>query len=197
MTKIEITEPVTFGDAAIDAITIDPLHFVTLVKTWARPDDGLKPEVSIQRQRILHQARFMSGDKRIVPDVGQLANLPYTVAKAIIAALDIGQGPVGEVIGKGDGVFTPILYRLGTPIEMKSSKDGLIKISELEFKVSSYGQAEDILAAGSSADKVIALLTTVANPVQVETMPRLPSWAIDRITVADGVTIMRDILPNF
>jgi hypothetical protein len=199
MTKIELTVPLTIGDKTIDEVIVKPLFFADLVKTWAKAEAVAagKPDVAIQRERIRFQAHFMSGAERIVPDEAQIRLLPIQMARAIIDVLHVGQGTMGKLINDGDGVTKPLLYKLGTPVEMKSGKDSSAKISELEFKATTYGELEDVLAAGADTERALELLRSIAKPVEIESLMRVPGWALDRITVADGVGIMNMVLPRF
>lgn len=196
MKKIEFTTEVKFGDKVIDTITVAPLTFVDLVKLWNKAVTAPGAyEVEMQRARIGHQAHFMSDGKRIIPDKAQLAQLPRAVAMDIIAGLENG-GEYGEVLTEGDGITTPVHIRLGTPIEMKDGKGNVTAIAELEFVATTYGEVEEILAADGELNKTLALLRTLAAPVG-SSLTRLPAWALDRITPADGLLVMRKVLPSF
>ena len=100
--------------------------------------------------------------------------------------------PAGKIIRDGDGVDKAIIYELGTPIKVQ----GKDPITELEFCASTYGDVEDVLTADLAVQQTALLLSTVAKPLGTS-LSRLPSWAIDNITVADGVSISRDVLPRF
>lgn len=196
MTKIEFTHEVKFGDKVVTGITVAPLMFLGLCDIWKglrRTDDKVRGE--LQRARLLKQTTFKAADEVVVPDAMQVSKLPLPVAKAIIAALDVGSGPMGTITMKGDGVTTPIVYKLGTPIDMKSG-DATITIAELEFMGSTYGDLEDVLAADTDAEKAKLLLASVAVPLGT-TLSRLPGWAQDRITSSDGIGIMQHVAPLF
>lgn len=196
MHKIEMTTDITFGEHKITEVKVKPLKYKELAELWSVATHAAKPDVALQRARIMHQTHFMDGSTRIKPDVAELSTISSTLAMAILAAIDIGQGSTGEVVSKGDGATTPIVYKLGTPIKMKSSK-GSVSITEIEFMANTYGQLEDVLAADNQMDKVMELMNRVAVPLGIDTLTTMPSWAIDNMTVADGVIIMRDVLPNF
>lgn len=198
MTKtIEFTSDVKFGEDAISSIEVHPIHFVELVGIWNRAFAATsKKEVVLQRARIMQQTHFMNGDKRIFPDEAQLRSLPLDVAKSIISSLELGQGVPGKVLGDGNGISSPVLYKLGTPISAKTGKGEKVEISELEFQATTYGEVEDVLASVSEMSQTIALIQGIAKPVST-TLMALPGWAIDRISVADGLTIMKEVLPRF
>lgn len=205
MTKIEFSETLQFGEKLITAISVSPLTFVSLVETntkvsaEARGKTTLDFQVVLQRRRIQFQTAFMAGVERVVPTDANIAAMPLPVARSIINALDIGEGVAGKIVHSGDAVGSPVLYKLGTPITMLINKQEQ-KITELEFKAASYGEMERVLAAGSAGDELgqaLEFIRTIASPVELESAKILPSWAVDRITVADGVTIMREVLPSF
>jgi hypothetical protein len=196
MTNIEFTQEVKFGDKVVSKITVNPLLFTALCDIWkGLRTTGDKVRGELQRSRIMHQTTFHADGSAVTPDASHLMKLPALVAKAIIEALDIGSGTVGTVTSKGDGSTTPIIYKLGTPIEMKSGTE-TITISELEFMASTYGELEDILAADTDSEKAKLLLSTIAVPVGTK-LNRLPGFVLDRITTADGIGIMNNVTPLF
>lgn len=196
MEKIEFTTEVKFGDTIIDSIEVKPLPFIDLAKLWSRASKAAGSyDVEMQRARIVHQAHFSAGGSRVIPDVPQLSQLPRAVAADIIKMLDAGNGRMGSQIGDGDGIVTPVHIKLGTPVEMISNGK-TIKIEELEFMAKTYGEVEDVLAADGELNKALTLLRTLAVPVGVP-LTRLPGWALDRITTADGLLVMRKVLPRF
>lgn len=199
MKKLEFQEEVFVADTSVEEIKVKPLSFVELVDLWGRVDPLAKsPEASLRRLRIAHQVHFMSkGDRLAIsaPDIGQL---PRVVAQGILGLLDEDTGERGKLIRPGNGITTPLGYKLGTPIKMSSKgKEGKTEITELEFMAKTYGEVEDVLAAGNELAQTLELLRSVATPVSDTSLTRLPGWALDNITVADGVTIMKDILPHF
>jgi hypothetical protein len=50
------------------------------------------------------------------------------------------------------------------------------------------------MAENGKMAQTTALLKHVAKPVGMVTMP---SWAVDQISMADGMTILTEVLPNF
>ena len=197
MTKIEYTSDISFGDQRVTSITVAPLSFMQLCEIWkGLRSTGDKVRGELQRARILQQTTFAVGDNRVQPDAAQLSKLPASVAKDIITALDVGSGTMGTVTSKGDGVTTPIVYKLGTPITMKQGSE-TVSITELEFMASTYGELEDVLAADSDAEKAKILLRDVAVPLGVKSLNRLPGWAMDRLTTADGIGVMNNVAGLF
>lgn len=197
MTKVEFTQTVMFGDKMITSIDVKPLLFLPLCEIWGGlRTTGTKVRGELQRARILHQTTFKAGDEVVAPDAVALAKLPVTVAKDIIQALELGSGRPGVVTAKGDGATSPVIYKLGTPIEMKQGAE-TVSITELEFMASTYGELEDVLAADTDADKALILIRDIAVPLGVKGLQRVPGWALDRITAADGIGVMNTVSPLF
>jgi len=197
ITTIELDQELHFGDTPVDRIEVHSLSFSELTKLWEDLETSKeKPEVALQRARIRYQTHFLSSGKRVHPTADQLSQLPAAIARKIVAALPEGQGPVGEIIGDGDGATAPVIYKLGTPIAMKGKDGNEIRIEELEFMASTYGEIEDILAAETEVLRTLALLA-VAKPIGAPGLTVLPQWAVDRISLSDGVTIMRDVASRF
>lgn len=205
MTKIQIEVPVDFtetdGDKTsqinITAITVEPITFMEFVQLWEMtPLDAKKPELSLQKRRILHQAHFMAGKERYKPTLDQLGTIHSHIARAIINALDHGTGAMGELLGDGDGLSKPVHYKLATPIGMGSAKSGDSSIRELEFIGKTYAEMEDVLAADNEMAQTVALIRTVAKPVG-SALTIMPESVVERLTLGDGIGIMRLVLPRF
>lgn len=196
-TKIEYTSTVMLGDKIIDSIEVHGLFFIKLAEMSHLLVGQKRPIQIMQRARIKAQAHFMSAGARVIPDDAQISTLPVAVAKQILAALDNDLGEQGTVELEGDGIGTPIVYRLGTPLEMKDSKGGVTTIRDLEFLAKTYGELEDALACDNEMTRAVELLKTIAKPLDAPTLMRLPGWAIDRITNADGIGIMQKVCPAF
>lgn len=202
-TEIIVDQQIMFGDAEITAIKVLPLNFSSFVKIWSevaaevRGKRDASSNAIMQRKRIRLQAQFMAGDKRVAPDDANITQLPIKVAKQIVAALDKGEGVAGELLNDGDGVSVPVHYKLGTPVSM-TVNGKKVDISELEFSAKIYGDIEDVLAADGDVPQTLELLRRTAVPVGADlSLTSLPGWAVDRLTIADGVTVMRSVLPRF
>lgn len=204
VTEVIYTGGITFGETTVTSIKVFPLNFVSFVKLWTDTQNEVRSSktndsslVVMQRKRIILQAQFMAGDQRLKPELANVLQLPLGVAKQIISALDIGEGVAGTLLNDADGISSPIHYKLGTPIAIKvGGKEELIK--ELEFQASTYGDIEEVLAGDSEVPQALELLRRCATPVGLDSnMKTLPSFALDQITNADGITIMQQVLPNF
>jgi hypothetical protein len=200
MENIKFTSTVKIGDKVIDTINVSPLTFVEFVEIHSTAlRAGRKYTVAMQRARIKKQVKFISNGETIPIDDISIGQLPAPVARAIVTGFTVvSEGEVrGKLISEGDGVTTPMLYQLGTPLVMTSGKEGEIVIRELEIMAATYADIEEVLAANNQVNETMEILRNIAAPVGVPGLMRLPGWALDRITVADGFTIMEDVLPRF
>lgn len=201
MKTLELKEHFSIGDALIDGVSVAPLNFVTFAALWQTAHGKIsktsKFEILLQRERMKHQAVFTAAGKRVIPDDAQLLTLPIAIAREVIDNFDVGEGALGKVLTPdANGISSPILYQLGTPIAVDGGKDKKA-ITEIEFKASTYGDVEDVLAADNQIAQTVELIRKVGRPVEFSSLTSLPSWAIDRITMGDGIMIARNILPNF
>lgn len=196
MKNIEFSVSFEVNGKPVTSIEVHPVSFVKINEIWEKASaDKDNPSVALQRGRIVAQTKFKAGDEVLNLTSADLQKLPSSVAKLIIAELDTGAGEKGEIAITGNGSTTPIVYRLGTPFTMKGG-DKEIVISELEFLASTYGEVEEILATQEEMTKTLKLIRTVGKPVGTSLM-RLPESLIDRITISDGLQIMRKVLPSF
>jgi len=189
--------PISFqlGDKLIDGATVKPLTFAALVDCVITANSTTQPktfEARLKRLRMHRQVTYYAGNSAVAINPNDILALPISAARSIVARLDDSQGTVGKIISEGDGIEKALIYELGTPITVQ----GKPPITELEFFAHTYGDIEDVLAADLSVQQASLLIATVAKPLG-STLTRLPSWAVDLITVADGVTIARDVLPRF
>ena len=196
MKNIEFSQSFEIGGKPVTSLAVKPITFIQLVEVWEKALlDVNKPEVALQRGRILNQCVFKNGDEVLLAGDTDINKLPRNVAKEIISSLDDDIGPVGEVVIQGDGATSPIVYKLGTPFAMTNGKDDA-SIKELEFLAATYGEVEEILATTEEMPKAAKLIRTIAKPIN-SPLQRLPEWAIDKLTVGDGIQIMRKVLPSF
>jgi hypothetical protein len=189
--------PISFqlGDKLIDGAVVKPLMFVALadcVTTAQTMTQPLSFEARLKRLRMIRQVTYYSGASPIVVSSEDILKLPIPAARVIVARLDDQTGIAGKVIRDGNGIDQAIVYELGTPIPVQGKEP----IRELEFQASTYGDIEDVMAADISLQQTSLLISTIAKPLGFN-LSRLPTWALSQITVADGVTISRDVLPRF
>lgn len=197
MKNIEFDGTIYFGEIAVTAIHVKPLKFYELARIWSRMPQNAKAEVYLNRARMSTQVVFMAGEEVVTAKPENISSLPIGVAKRVLDTLDEGSGTQGSVISKGDGIGKPILYKLGSPLEM-SDKDGNPEyVNEIEFMAESFGEVEEALACENEVQKAMALLRTIAKPVEIEGWSLLPGALIDQITLADGVGIMKHVCPSF
>jgi hypothetical protein len=192
--KLEIAFPL--GDKVIDGVVIKPLtlpSFVDCVLETRNMDSPNSFEAKLRRNRLLKQAVFYVGNAVVPVPSADLLRMPIPVARMIIDKLDAADGPMGKIIRKGDGISAAIVYELGTPIP---GGQGKAMIKELEFLATTYGDVEDIMAAGTGLQQALLLVSTIAKPLGT-TLQNLPSWAVAQISANDGLAISNDVLPFF
>lgn len=146
---------------------------------------------AVRTARILKQAKLIddSGEQHAI-DFITAHNLPIPVAKQILDNVTPEELPEGEILGKGDGVTSPIHVRLGTPIMVDKGDP----IQELEFLARTYGDVEQVLAEPNKLSQTVALIQFVAKPIGMQAMP---TWAPDLIELTDGSLITEKVLPRF
>jgi hypothetical protein len=191
--------PMSFqvGDKAIDGATVNTLTFSKYAELMREANymPGPKPyEIKLLRLRLAKQVTYHinGATTTITPD--ETTRIPTKSVWALQAQLDTNiDVKAGRVIRSGDGVDTAIGYELGTPIPTGQGKP---PITELEFLAPTLGDIEDVLTAVSGMDQTLQLIKSVAKPVHTS-LQALPTWAIDQITVTDGVSIAQKVLPYF
>jgi hypothetical protein len=192
--KLVIAFPL--GDKVIDGAVIKPLSlpaFVDCVLETRTMDSPNSFEAKLRRNRLLKQVVFYIGNAIVPVSVNDLLRMPIPVARQIIDKLDSADGPMGKIIRKGDGISEAIVFELGTPIPGGQGKS---MIKELEFLAATYGDVEDIMAAGTGLQQALLLVQTIAKPLG-SNLQTLPTWAISQISANDGLAISNEVLPFF
>jgi len=183
------------GDHVIDGAVVRPLTFQSFSTIVVEAQALKEPEAWLARMRRLRMSRQVNyyANGTVVPvGFNDIPKLSIPDARALIARLDDNEGPTGKIIRDGDGVEKAVVYQLGTPIKMQKGDP----ISEIEFHATTYGDVEDVLAAENSIMQTIAMIKKLGKPMH-SSLTALPSWAVDAITVTDGVFLMNEILPRF
>ncbi|MGL5736568.1 MAG: hypothetical protein ACRCYS_17025 [Beijerinckiaceae bacterium] len=194
--------PWVVGEKKVAKVKLAPLNLVKfeevirnaeLARTRARSDNNRK-YFTREKVKACLRAEDAQGNAIALTEQDVLA-MPRRYAAEITEVAGLSLDPPGEVIGDGDGFKSPILYRLGTPLKLA---DG--EISELEFTMKTYGDVEDILCSENMPQQVLAALKASAKPIgtgSASTLQVLPSWAVEQMTLADGLAIGDKVLPSF
>lgn len=196
--EIDVTHPFEIAGSSVSKITVRPIMFASLVRiTGDATDKGHGFAAALLKARIAEQADFRDGKGApLKPTEADIDKMPMPVAKAIRDALDDGQGEAGTLVRDGDGVSSPVLYRLNTPLKIMSGKEE-VAVEELEFAAATLMEAQQVLAEDSALRKAHLLLLKLAKPVGVKSLMVLPATLVDQVTVGDGVGIMRLVVPKF
>lgn len=192
--RLQITFPL--DDVISDGAVIRPLSFSSFVECVLSAQQMTQPasfEARLKRVRMLKQVSFFAGNAPVPMTEAGLLRMPIPVARKILAQIDSGEGLAGKVLREGDGIEKAIVYELGTPIPVGQGKP---PIKELEFHASTYGDIEDVLAVEMMLQQTLIMIQTIAKPLGTS-LSLLPSWAVNAITVADGVIISQKVLPSF
>lgn len=201
MQTVEVKTPWLVGGKPVKTIEIQPLMFTAHVAladaTATALTAGGSFDSAFRSARIIAQSDLVFADStRGKLEHVTLMSMPFLLSKEVNKALDSSNvAAVGKVISeKANGIDTPIIYQLGTPII--SGSEGK-EILELEFMVSTYGDVEQVMGESGSFQQTVALIKHVARPAGDTTLLTLPSWAVDQITVPDGIAMVTSVLPNF
>ncbi len=209
---VEPGTPYQIGTSLISKISVARINFLQYaecfqdrLKASARGLDESAAEKEFMRSRRIKQCTaFDRSGNPVKMDQVAFAMMPRKLFVKIHNALDDFGTERGSVIGEGDGINSPIIYKLGTPFEFTDTKSEQKpigteqKIIELEFIAKIGGDIEDVLCHSNGLDQTVALLKTCATPLGGETgLMRLPSWMLESLTVADGFSIMSSVLPVF
>ncbi|MGQ2901735.1 hypothetical protein [Neoaquamicrobium sediminum] len=196
--RIEIKNPpFEIEGTSIAALEVSKIGFKQIAEVAAVADKGPDSDRTkrLFRERIKRQVRAVTSDgQQIALKDEHIYNIPLPYAMPMRNALDavlVNTGSKAEILSKGDGLSAPVLVKLGTPLVMGKGDP----ITEIEIKAETLGQLEDAIIAETSQEQAMAVLT-IAKPVN-STLQALPSWALDQITVSDGVFIMTKVLPSF
>ena len=198
-TPAKLTLHFQLGDKLIDSATINPMTFqaystyVAEAFSMTEPDDV---DTRLRRIRMARQVSYHAGGVTVPVTLLDVLELPIADARKIIAALNMSflvGSPPGKIIRDGDGIDKAITFELGTPLQLGLGKE---PIQELEFYVRKYGDVEDVMAEFVPAIQTMRLIKAVAKPMP-GSLQRLSDGMLSQITLADGLTIMREILPSF
>lgn len=197
--NIEIKTPYTYNQVKVSQLITRQLSFVELVQIsiqTARTRDPAKPfEAALRTARMIAQTQLQLADGKLVPmDAITVLSMPIPPARLLMAAIDEHDAnePMGftDLSPKADGISAPILIKLGSPIKGQGDKE----IAELELQAKSYGDIENVIGETNELEQAVALLRYVAKPIG---MLGMPAWAVDAVTIRDGLAIAKQIVPRF
>lgn len=190
----------TLGERRVSSIAVSPIFFAEYLRIMGDAASSARTPDDVNRMsfraRVKHQTTLIldNGEKAKFDDKtysGMHPRLGIAIKQAINAVPADGDA---AMLHKGDGVSAAVHIKLGTPIKATSGKDAK-DIAELEFRAKTLGEMEDVIVADGRAEQVLALMK-MAKPVGA-TLLALPSWAVDQISLADGLFILNEVLPCF
>lgn len=191
--------PFLIDGKQIERIEATPLGFKATMDVQVRVGSkGLSQDEYASAQRMEQFAasfKMIDSNGQHVAFTGEhIRQMPRCYAAKLLPLLEDQNAKAGKVLSDkdADGATSPVIYQLGTPIPVADGKS----ITELEFIAPLYGDVEDVLAEVHELMQALVLIQKVADPIGSPLM-RLPSWAVDAITLADGITIAKTVLPRF
>lgn len=198
MEKVDLTKyNFTFNGQLIDHAIIKPIlfkTFVDLIDQITAIQDNAEFEKKLARLRMIEQLKFVTNNGlELTLQQQDIPSLPIKVGMLLQAVVKEQSTPIGEVLMDGDGIQSPVLYKLGTAIK---TNDG--EISELEFQAKTYGDVEDILAETSGIRRAYKMITSISTPICNDLkMIRTPEKIAEQIQLIDGLAIAQTVAPRF
>lgn len=205
--EITIAIPYLVAGKKATKFVIEPLNFPRFAElaVEAANDTGTTKRVFSSLLMIERTKIVLEDGKQVPLDAATLHVMPRPVAMPLVKFFDNeGEPPANEtdeqkaariatgaaIISDGDGLTSPVLVKLGTPIKGAEGKE----IKELEFLAKTYGDVEKVLAATNELTQTVELIRSVAKPVGMLT---LPSWGMNQFSIADGLFIQQNVLKRF
>lgn len=204
--EIKITdEPFLVGDRRIASLRMPQMSFVKFVASmeaaeFAMLRDGASGKTMLKyvaRERLRMLTAISDKGETVKLDDTAIMMMPRRYALRAMSAAAFDEEEPGEVVVDGNGIDIPVLFRLGVPLKMMS-KTGDLEIREIEFRARTFGDIEDVIGERTTYAQALALLRRCAKPVGSPIpLQSLPDWAIDQISVADGLKIAEGVLQSF
>src|SRR5262245_23499784 len=207
MIEIPVKDPTyEINGKHITKFEVSPINFIQFATIGTNATSMETTQVGIQRrmlrERIKAQVKAINGDGSSVSlDEVSLARIPVACALHIKTALSAtlvngGAEPTLLSDKEADGITQAIHIRLGTPIRYKEGATER-EIWELEFIAKTLSDIEDVLVADNKLEQAKAMLA-LAKPVGPDIkLTTLPSWAVDQITMMDGLWLMSNAISPF
>lgn len=200
MKTLDFPTPFIFGDETIGKAEIARMPFARFVALSQAVMPTLrgnqKFNVAMQRHCMIEQITLVTGaGKKVKLTSEDIGKLPPLIGCDLAAARFFDDETPGILLSapNADGISAPIHYKLGMPIKAAQvGKD----ITELEFQARTFSDLEEITAGDSPLSQTYDMIATMGRPVGGKLLA-LPSWAVDQISLADGLFIMNKVLPSF
>jgi hypothetical protein len=190
--------PIQFEGKQVEAVKAVSTTFAKFTAAVSGPKTAPNMAIHMQRVRMSLLSVMVDGDGANLPvEYDAIPRLPPALGKALLTVADTSLGQGGKVISEGDGVDTPILFKLTDPLRMSSSKSGEVVIDELEFQAKTFGALEGALAAATGYDQTLGIIRQCATSPQAPQLPALPEMLVGQISLSDGIAILRHVLPKF
>ncbi|MEX0408892.1 hypothetical protein ABGN05_24950 [Aquibium sp. LZ166] len=200
--KFEPKEQFKIGEVEAKEFHVTGVGFIQFAKMGTIAAKAAATDNDVQknlfRERLKRQVAVEMADgstARLTDDT--IPRLPIKAALRLKQALnDVSEETTGgtpKISIDGDGISKAVMMTLGTPLSTGDGKN----ITDLEFIAETLADLEDAVIADNKIDQAIAIMN-IAKPASGDVnLLRLPSWALDQITMTDGLFIMTRIAPRF
>lgn len=204
---------VAIGGTPVARFNVIGLNFEKYIDCQReRMKERQRTDNDMMANKVFNRARLMKCVTAYGPDGAPLpikpdtfGLLPRPVFTKLVKALDNFDTPAGKIISEnGDGVTSPIIYELGTPIAFDDTRAGdkpigtEQKVIELEFMAAKGSDIEEVLCHSNGFEQTMSLIKTCAKPLGGENdLLRMPSWMLAALTFSDGWEILDKVLPLF
>lgn len=203
--KLDCKQDFIVKEAKVTHVEVHPISFMKFVdlasgvqRSMGNNSDEKLYSKLLFRARIKAQVKAFAGTSPVALDDITIGQMPAILAVQIRSSLtdanfeETDQMP--QVVSKGDGVSSPVHIKLGRPIKVGEGKSSL---AELEMLATNLDQLEDAILADNKLEQVASIIK-IAKPVSTDSsLMALPSWALDQISLQDGLWMMTAVLPSF
>jgi len=196
--KLETNSPFKLEGKEIDHFLLRPIKFRKYCDI--RRVSFISKEPSILMSRLLlieYASAITSSGETIALDAKSILLIPRNYSKKIVSLMFSNIGVAGEVVQNSKNIDMAAIYKLGTPINVKSGET-TNQIIELEFIAKTYGDVEKVITEDDEVRQGLAFIESCASPLGSDlSLMSLPEWAVDEISLADGLAITNEVLPSF
>jgi len=198
--KIEIKSPALhINGVEISALEMKPISFETFVAATVSAQESAKTQHDVSRniwrERIKKQvvATGKDGKQHTFTDqsYGAIPGVYAIKLRSLMAKMDEqSAGEAGKIISEGDGIHTAILFQLSSPIKLSADKS----VTELEIQLETMSALEDLFVMDNKMLQALEVLKKAKPIGEGVTLLTLPSAAIARIGIRDGLAVANDVV---
>lgn len=197
--------PYMIGEARVDRLVVKPIGLAAFLKARDAARQAMAvakasdfPKFIARERRAIQISAIDAAGKAFAISETAMMEMPIRYAVAADRAMQEVLDDAGTIVIEGDGAGSAVIYALGKPLTASTKGGDAVEISEIEFNARTLRDVEDVLAAGEGLDGALAFIQKCGKPVGKDvTLQALPSWAVEQISLADGVQILNEVMPGF